>query len=138
VKNGVFFQSQEIATEGELRIQSVDDSDRVRELQDKVADLQAEVMRLESFKRRIIAGGGRLPSERSSSIDSTDDDTKIRLDDPSLRLNIVESPTSKSELNFSELCHNPSLKSDGKTELDPNMNTHTTLDAHDEKCASKV
>lgn len=43
MKNGVFFQSQEIATEGELRIQSVDDSDRVRELQDKVADLQAEV-----------------------------------------------------------------------------------------------
>jgi myosin heavy subunit len=36
-------KSQEIATEGELRIQSVDDSDRVRELQDKVADLQAEV-----------------------------------------------------------------------------------------------
>lgn len=36
-------QSQEIATEGELRIHSVDDSDKVRELQDKVADLQAEV-----------------------------------------------------------------------------------------------
>ncbi|CAG9761550.1 unnamed protein product [Ceutorhynchus assimilis] len=35
-------KSQEIATEGELRIHSVDDSDRVRELQDKVADLQAE------------------------------------------------------------------------------------------------
>ncbi|KAJ8972399.1 hypothetical protein NQ314_000195 [Rhamnusium bicolor] len=36
-------KSQEIATEGELRIHSVDDSDKVRELQDKVADLQAEV-----------------------------------------------------------------------------------------------
>ncbi|XP_066260329.1 ecotropic viral integration site 5 ortholog isoform X5 [Euwallacea similis] len=35
-------KSQEIATEGELRIHSVDDSDRVRDLQDKVADLQAE------------------------------------------------------------------------------------------------
>lgn len=42
----VWFQSQEIATEGELRIQSVDDSDRVRELQDKVADLQAEVRQI--------------------------------------------------------------------------------------------
>lgn len=39
----LLFQSQEIATEGELRIHSVDDSDKVRELQDKVADLQAEV-----------------------------------------------------------------------------------------------
>ncbi|XP_074039112.1 ecotropic viral integration site 5 isoform X3 [Leptinotarsa decemlineata] len=35
-------KSQEIATEGELRIHSVDDSDKVRDLQDKVADLQAE------------------------------------------------------------------------------------------------
>ncbi|XP_008191344.2 ecotropic viral integration site 5 ortholog isoform X2 [Tribolium castaneum] len=131
-------KSQEIATEGELRIQSVDDSDRVRELQDKVADLQAEVMRLESFKRRIIAGGGRLPSERSCSIDSTDDDPKIRLDDPSLRLNLVESPTSKSELTFSDMCQNPTLKNDNKVDLDPNMNTHTTIDAHEEKCAPKV
>ena len=95
-------------------------------------------MRLESFKRRIITGGGRLPSERSSSIDSTDDDTKIRLDDPSLRLNIVESPTSKSELTFNELCNNPSVKNDGKIELDPNMNTHTSVDAHEGKCAQKV
>lgn len=91
-----------------------------------------QVMRLESFKRRIISGGGRLPSERSFSIDSTDDDTKFRLDDPSLRLNLVESPTSKSELTFSEMCQN------NKIELDPNMNTHTTLDAHEEKCAPKV
>lgn len=35
-------KNQEIATEGELRIHSMVDSDRVRELQDKVADLQAE------------------------------------------------------------------------------------------------
>lgn len=32
-----------MAAEGELRSHSVDDSERVRELQDKVADLQAEV-----------------------------------------------------------------------------------------------
>lgn len=37
------FQNEEIATEGELRSHSVDDSERVRDLQDKVADLQAEV-----------------------------------------------------------------------------------------------
>lgn len=36
-------QNEEIATEGELRSHSVDDSDKVRDLQDKVADLQAEV-----------------------------------------------------------------------------------------------
>lgn len=34
-----------MAAEGELRSHSVDDSERVRELQDKVADLQAEVCR---------------------------------------------------------------------------------------------
>lgn len=36
-------QNEEIATEGELRSHSVDDNERVRDLQDKVADLQAEV-----------------------------------------------------------------------------------------------
>ncbi|XP_019864834.1 ecotropic viral integration site 5 ortholog isoform X2 [Aethina tumida] len=97
-------KSQEIATEGELRIHSVDDSDRVRELQDKVADLKAEVMKLESLKeRRSGSGGGRQPNERSSSIDSTDDDTKIRLDDPSLRLQLAESPTAQPELTFADL-----------------------------------
>ncbi|KAL3285171.1 hypothetical protein HHI36_019290 [Cryptolaemus montrouzieri] len=88
-------KSQEIATEGELRIHAVDESDRVRELQDKVADLQAEVMRLECFKKRWIGNGSeRLQSERSSSVDSTDDDTKFRADDPSLRLTIADSPTN--------------------------------------------
>lgn len=36
-------QSEEIATEGELRSHAIDDTDRVRDLQDKIADLQAEV-----------------------------------------------------------------------------------------------
>lgn len=36
-------KNEEIATEGELRSHSVEDSERVRDLQDKVADLQAEV-----------------------------------------------------------------------------------------------
>ncbi|XP_066148565.1 ecotropic viral integration site 5 ortholog isoform X5 [Euwallacea fornicatus] len=96
-------KSQEIATEGELRIHSVDDSDRVRDLQDKVADLQAEVIRLE--RRSIPNGPGtgiRLQSERSSSIDSTDEDSKF--DDPSLRLNIAPvSPTESPKTSFAEL-----------------------------------
>lgn len=36
-------QNEEMAAEGELRSHSVDDNERVRDLQDKVADLQAEV-----------------------------------------------------------------------------------------------
>lgn len=40
------FQNEEMVTEGELRNNSLDDSDKVKELQDKVADLKAEV----SFK----------------------------------------------------------------------------------------
>lgn len=86
-------------------------------------------MRLESFKRRITSGNNRVNSERSSSIDSTDDDAKIRLDDPSLRLNIMDSsPTSKSELTFSELC--PILMKN-----DPNMNTTTTQHSIDDASA---
>lgn len=61
-------------------------------------------MKLESLKeRRSGSGGGRQPNERSSSIDSTDDDTKIRLDDPSLRLQLAESPTTQPELTFADL-----------------------------------
>lgn len=95
-------KSQEIATEGELRIHSVDDSDRVRELQDKVADLQAEVIRLERRSVTNGATGTRLQSARSSSIDSTDEDSKF--DDPSLRINIAPvSPTEPPKTNFSDL-----------------------------------
>lgn len=87
-------------------------------------------MRLESFKRRIVSGNNRVNSERSSSIDSTDDDAKIRLDDPSLRLNIMDSsPTSKSELTFSEMC--PTLMKN-----DPNMNSTTQHSIED--TSSKV
>ncbi|XP_060519386.1 ecotropic viral integration site 5 ortholog isoform X3 [Cylas formicarius] len=94
-------KSQEIATEGELRIHSVDEGDRVRELQDKVADLQAEVIRLE--RRSAISGTSRLHSDRSLSIDSTDDDSKFRADDPSLRLNLApESPSGLPDAIFAE------------------------------------
>ncbi|CAG9865462.1 unnamed protein product [Phyllotreta striolata] len=82
-------KSQEIATEGELRIHSVEASDKVRDLQDKVADLQAEVMRLERSKGPFCRG--RLSGDRSSSIDSTDEDSKLALDDPALRLSIDDS-----------------------------------------------
>lgn len=129
-------KNEEIATEGELRIHSVDDSERVRELQDKVADLQAEVMRLESFKARWIGNGStRLQQERSSSVDSNDEDVKIRLDDPSLRLNIAESPSPQSELmelNFNE-SNSPNSNSEDKGDAilkaDTNMNTHPLSDA---------
>lgn len=42
------FKNSEMQAEGELR-SNLDESDRVRELQDKVADLKAEVRILESF-----------------------------------------------------------------------------------------
>lgn len=42
----ILCQNEEMVTEGELRNNSLDDSDKVKELQDKVADLKAEV----SFK----------------------------------------------------------------------------------------
>ncbi|XP_050312138.1 ecotropic viral integration site 5 ortholog isoform X3 [Anthonomus grandis grandis] len=90
-------RSQEIATEGELRIHSVDDSERVRELQDKVADLQAEVMKLH---RR----GGPLLSSSALSIDSTTTDDDSRMDEPSLRLTITPvSPTEPPKRSFGDL-----------------------------------
>ncbi|XP_046387850.1 ecotropic viral integration site 5 ortholog isoform X2 [Ischnura elegans] len=49
-------KNEEMVAEGELR-SNLDDSERVRELQDKVADLKAEIMRLESWKQRWSGGG---------------------------------------------------------------------------------
>ncbi|CAH1180184.1 unnamed protein product [Phaedon cochleariae] len=130
-------KNQEIATEGELRIHSVEDSDRVRELQDKVADLQAEVLRLRRGGTGY-AGGGRISGDRSSSIDSTDDDSKLLLEDPTLRLTIVDSPTSPvspnlpdisetdtpqvSETNSAKICETDTPKGKLRLDLDPNMN----------------
>lgn len=48
---------------------------------------------METFKKRWIGNGNQSIQSRSPSVDSTDDD-KIRLDDPSLRLTIADSPTS--------------------------------------------
>lgn len=87
-------------------------------------------MRLESFKRHWIGNNAAIRSqtERSSSIDSTDDDTKIRLDDPSLHLNLTDSPTSQPELSFSDLCNNTNKSP--KMDNDHNMNTHTERPTH--------
>ena len=41
-------QNEEMVTEGELR-SNLDDSEKVRELQDKVADLKAEVSKAGAF-----------------------------------------------------------------------------------------
>ena len=51
-------------------------------------------MRLEALRKRWIGNGNQCLQSRSSSVDSTDDDIKFRLDDPSLRLTIADSPTS--------------------------------------------
>nr|CAD7426792.1 unnamed protein product [Timema monikensis] len=61
-------KNEEMVAEGELR-SNLDDSDRVRELQDKVGDLKAEIMRLESWKQRWM-GGSHPPASRSASIDT--------------------------------------------------------------------
>lgn len=114
-------KNEEMAAEGELRSHSVDDNERVRDLQDKVADLQAEVMKLESFKNRWM---GRGSPKRSSSLESELEDPRI--DDPSLRLQFNEqissSPVSPSEMNN---CSNTTKL------LDSNMNTRDISDAHE-------
>ncbi|KAK9694439.1 Rab-GTPase-TBC domain [Popillia japonica] len=134
-------KNEEIATEGELRSYSVDESEKVRDLQDKIADLKAEVMRLECRSR---GGVTRLQKGRSSSIDSNDEDIRIRLDDPSLRLTLNDSPSpphSADHLteyqtqhfqNHQQVfassnvisCNNTGVKKK-ILELDPNMNART-------------
>ncbi|XP_017773983.1 PREDICTED: ecotropic viral integration site 5 ortholog isoform X2 [Nicrophorus vespilloides] len=95
-------KNEEIATEGELRSHQVDDSDRVRDLQDKVADLQAEVMRLEAMN--FPKGSFRVPTGRTASIDSTDEESKIRIfDDPSLHLRIADSPSEEIQQQFPDV-----------------------------------
>ncbi|XP_018335446.1 ecotropic viral integration site 5 ortholog isoform X2 [Agrilus planipennis] len=113
-------KNEEIATEGELRSHSVEYSERVRELQDKVAELQAEVIRLESFKSRCECTATlRLPTQRTSSMDSSEEDTRIRVDDPSLRFHLPESPTFPPSSNLLPQRRSSSTSSDV---VDPNMN----------------
>lgn len=97
-------------------------------------------MRLECRSR---GGVPRLQTGRSSSIDSNDEDIRIRLDDPSLRLNLNDSPSPPNSADHliehhlqhfqqhgigdsgdSISCTSPNLKN--KTiDLDTNMNAHT-------------
>lgn len=87
-------------------------------------------MRLESFKARWIGKGNtRLKTDRSSSIDS-EEESRIRIDDPSLRLDLMESPSPNSdttELNFNDFTD---PKRENRLKLDTNMNTHVSLDAN--------
>ncbi|KYN29205.1 hypothetical protein ALC57_01327 [Trachymyrmex cornetzi] len=71
-------KNEEMHAEGELR-NNLDDSEKVRELQDKVAELKAEVMRLESWKQRWTGFGGQ--TVRSFSVD-----TESELDERDLRI----------------------------------------------------
>lgn len=65
-------------------------------------NLPFKVIRLERRSVTNGATGTRLQSARSSSIDSTDEDSKF--DDPSLRINIAPvSPTEPPKTNFSDL-----------------------------------
>ncbi|XP_054290353.1 ecotropic viral integration site 5 ortholog-like isoform X3 [Macrosteles quadrilineatus] len=76
-------KNSEMVAEGELR-SNLDDSDKVRELQDKMADMKAEIMRLESWKARHTDGGAPLPFPRSGSVDteSEHDEQDLQLQPP--------------------------------------------------------
>ncbi|XP_075228450.1 ecotropic viral integration site 5 isoform X2 [Lycorma delicatula] len=67
-------KNQEMVVEGELR-SNIDDSEKVRELQDKMAEMKAEIMRLESWKKRWSENGGNATdvsgtTQRSGSVDT--------------------------------------------------------------------
>lgn len=97
-------KNEEMVTEGELR-SNLDDSEKVRELQDKVADLKAEIMRLESWKERWV--GGRttvhMSASRSASVDTESEHDEAA--DLHLHLN---SESSSPEIS-------PSARHKGKT-----------------------
>ncbi|XP_052131622.1 ecotropic viral integration site 5 ortholog isoform X3 [Frankliniella occidentalis] len=88
-------KNEEMVAEGELR-SNLDDSDRVRELQDKVAELKAEIMRLESCKQRWMSSGdtGRKPASRTVSVD-----TESEHDEPAdLQIKFGNSEASSPEV----------------------------------------
>lgn len=91
-------KNEEMVAEGELR-SNLDDSERVRELQDKVADLKAEIMRLESWKQRWSSGEGAMCGDqgkfknsdkilRPSLHHTTSVDTESEHDEPSEALHL--------------------------------------------------
>ncbi|XP_026730164.1 ecotropic viral integration site 5 ortholog isoform X3 [Trichoplusia ni] len=70
-------KNEVMATEGELRNNMDGDSDRVRELQEQVAELKAEVMRLEAWKSRAL---GHTEISRAISFeDDLEEDDKLKL-----------------------------------------------------------
>lgn len=84
-------------------------------------------MRLESFKARWIGSGNpSLQPQRSPSIDSSEDDARIRVDDPSLRLQISESPSPlpPDHHGSGDIFTYPAAAKP-PTALDSNMNTTT-------------
>ncbi|XP_011505248.1 PREDICTED: ecotropic viral integration site 5 ortholog isoform X2 [Ceratosolen solmsi marchali] len=92
-------KNEEMYAEGELR-NNMDDSERVRELQDKVAELKAEVLRLENWKERWTSKGTSPPVMRSSSMDTDGelddrDDFKICLQDHDAGQTFVDSSDFK-------------------------------------------
>uniref|UniRef100_A0A146KNV6 TBC1 domain family member CG11727 n=1 Tax=Lygus hesperus TaxID=30085 RepID=A0A146KNV6_LYGHE len=67
-------KNSEMAAEGELR-SHIDDSEKVRELQEKLGDMKAEIMRLEAVNRRYCIS-------RAASVDTEsehDNDTDLHL-----------------------------------------------------------
>ncbi|XP_041987849.1 ecotropic viral integration site 5 ortholog isoform X2 [Aricia agestis] len=89
-------KNEVMATEGELRSNNVDDSDRVREMQELVAELKADVMRLEAWKARAL---GRTLTHAVSVEEDLEEDDKLRLilrreSSASLDLNRKNSTTS--------------------------------------------
>ncbi|CAF4753214.1 unnamed protein product [Pieris macdunnoughi] len=64
-------KTEVMAAEGELRNHNSDDSERVRELQEQVAELHAEVMRLEAWKARAL---GLVPLRGASPEEDPEED----------------------------------------------------------------
>ncbi|KAL1456173.1 hypothetical protein WDU94_000921 [Cyamophila willieti] len=74
-------KNEEMVAEGELRYNSLEDSDQVRDLQDKVADMKAEILRL---KARQGGAGGVASSASAELVDPSSaeldaEDLHIRL-----------------------------------------------------------
>lgn len=68
-------KNEVMVTEGELR-NNMDESERVRELHDKVADLKAEVMRLELWKARSLGRTETTDQILNYDEDALDDDNE--------------------------------------------------------------
>lgn len=79
-------KNEEMVAEGELRYNSLEDSDQVRDLQDKVADMKAEILRL---KARNSDGGPHTKATvtATSSVDLDNDTETYSTSDLHLKLN---------------------------------------------------